>query len=187
MILVLSVIVLSAVAIIIATGRTPSRIAYEVELERAANAMYDRQTNALNHFKIGDFDRFDWSQEQHLIVFSHGGKPQVVAEIQFVGSYSTTSKTWLWAWANDSIASALSQDSLRVKAFGLNHRLRKLTEAKWPANEKDGWEMTTFQAYVVGAEAMYRTPFRQGQTYLTLKHLRWVQPGEHFIFIPAGN
>lgn len=178
-------ILVAAAVIIIITGRTPSRISYKAQLERAENVVRRRQDVALERFKIGGYDRFDWSQESRVIVFSSARTPKVVADVQFVGSYSDTSKTWLWAWANHSIEPVLVQDSLRVKAYGTERHFQQLTEAKWPATEADGWEMATFQAYVTGADVMYRTPFKGGKTYLTLKNIRWASPGARYPSIPS--
>lgn len=176
----------AAAAIIIFSGRTPSRLSYEVELERADKRVRQRQRDMIERFKIGQYDRFDWSQSEALIVFSTDGIPKVVADIQFVGSYSDTSKTWLWAWANDSIESHLTRDSERVKTFGAARGFKQLTDARWSATENDGWQMAFFQADLTDADMAYRTPFEQGKTYFTLKNIRWAPPGSRYAFVPAN-
>lgn len=178
-------IVAMAVGIIIFTGRTPSKIRYRAELKRAADAVGKRQDAMLERFKIRTYKRYDVSQEQGLIVFSTDGTPYVVADVQLVGSYSDTSKTWLWAWANDSIPAGLVADSKRVHAFGEARRLERLTKDKWPATEEDGWEMANFQAHITGADLTYRTRFPQGWSYLTLRNMRLAAPGERYSFVPS--
>lgn len=174
-----------AAGIIIFTGRTPSKIRYRAELKRAEDAVRVRQNAVLERFKIGTYKRYDLSQEQSLIVFSTDGTPHVVADIQAVGSYSDTSKTWLWAWANDSFEEGLVADAKRVYAFGEERGLERLTKDKWPATEEDGWEMANFQAHITGADLTYRTRFPQGWTYLTLKNMRRAARGERFSVVSS--
>jgi hypothetical protein len=182
-ILVPVAVVIAAAAIVVFTGRLPSRIAYEVELERARNVLRDRQTPVVQRFRIGEYDRFNWSQEEGLIVFSTASVPKVVADIQFVGSYSDTTKTWLWAWANGAVLEHLTGDAKRMRAIGEKKGWEKLTTGKWAGTEEDGWCMATLQAAMTDADMAYRTPFDQGKTYLTLKNVRWAKPGERFAFV----
>jgi hypothetical protein len=178
-------IVAAAAGIVVLSGRTPARLSYEDELQRAADVVRDRQDVVRQRFRIGTYERFDLSQDYGLIVFSDAGTPKVVADIQFVGSYSDTSRTWLWAWANESLDPQLTRGSARVKEFGRQKHLERLTSAKWAATEDDGWEMATFQAYVTGADFMYRAPLRHGHAYLTLKNFRSAKPDERYPFVPA--
>lgn len=174
-----------AAVIIVVSGNTPSQIGYEVRIEQAADAMREKQKAFIDRFQLGTYGRFDWSQEEGVIVFSSDGIARVAADIQFVGSYSNTSKTWLWAWANDTVLATMSADSKRVLQFGRDRNFKKLTEAKWPAQEVDCWNVTQLQAQLTGAEGMYRTQGRNGYTYLTLRNTHRVQPGEHFRFLPT--
>lgn len=38
--------------------------------------------------------------ETRKLIFSHGGKPVVECDIDFVGAVSNRSDAWMWAWAN---------------------------------------------------------------------------------------
>jgi hypothetical protein len=176
-----------AAVIIVVSGRTPSRIAYDATIEEAADAMRQKQKAFIDRFHLGTHGRFDWSQEEGVIVFSSNGLPKVAADIQFVGSFSNTSKTWLWAWANDTVLAKMSADSQRVLQFGRERHFKRLTEAKWPAEEVDCWNVTSLQAHLTGAEGMYRTSKRDGDTYLTLRNTHWVKRGEQFNFLPAES
>ena len=182
-----TVIVLAlATVVILVTGQTPRRLAYESERDRACEALQSKQRALREQFDLSKHGRFDWSQDQGVIVFSTNGVPKVAATIQFVGRYSTISKTWLWAWANDTVVPRMSVDSGGVRKFGRNHGFERLTSAKWPADEQDGWDMAALQAQLTAADGAYRTKTDTGYTYLTLKNVHWVKAGEHFSFLPAG-
>lgn len=128
-------------------------------------------------WKTGQYDHFDWDQQTGIIAFSSGGKVQVIADIQFVGSISKKSGTWLWAWANSYDEEYLRRDVERVAEFGRKEHFSKLIEAKWPADEEDGWCMTAVAARVLDAEGAYRTEGSMVYSYMLLKNIRQAPPG----------
>jgi len=106
-----------------------------------------------------------WSVDQELgqIVFTF---PEMVvrAPVQVVGTLDTKAGTWMWAWANSSVAETLRRDSMRVRAYGESHGIRRLVDATWPAVELDGWRMTALAARLAGSNGAYRGPM--GMTYI---------------------
>jgi hypothetical protein len=125
-------------------------------------------------FNLGSYERYDWDQWRGELVFSSQGVPKVVAEIQFVGSISKQSNTWLWAWANPSLLEPLYRSMLRVREFGIEHGLDKLTKEKWKAEEPDGWEMTAIAARILEAKGAYRSPDGDGFSFMVFTDLREV-------------
>jgi hypothetical protein len=97
---------------------------------------------------------------------------RVVADVQFVGSISSRSGTGLWAWDNPTVSTGMTRAVQRVRRFGERRGIRRLTEAKWPADEVDGWEMTSIAARLTGAEGAYRSPEANGATFLLLTNVR---------------
>ncbi len=134
---------------------------------RAAQAACERD------FELGSFERFDWNQETGEIVFSDQGVPKVVATIQFVGSISTRSGTWLWSWDNPTVLEGIKDQMHRVRDFGTEHGLPMLTTAKWEADEIDGWEMTAITAKILEARGAYRSPHEDGFTFMVFTDIRW--------------
>jgi hypothetical protein len=132
-----------------------------------------RQAALDSAYHLGSYQRYDWDQGTEQIVFSDSGVAKVVADIQFVGSTSTLSGTWLWAWDNPTVDARLRRDVLRVRDYGRRHGIRKLTRAKWPADEVDGWEMTSISAKLLQAEGAYRSPGENGASFLLLRNVRW--------------
>jgi hypothetical protein len=60
--------------------------------------------------------------------------PRVIADIQFVGSISTKSDTWLWAWANDTVDLLLSASMRAIQDYGKKHGFEHLTSKQWHAH-----------------------------------------------------
>jgi hypothetical protein len=145
-----------------------------VELVSAAHAYATARQDILRReFALDSWPRWDWDQETGQLVFSAGGEPRVVADVQFVGSVSTESGTWLWSWANPHLAAPLSRDVREVRLLGEARGIAQLTTPKWPADETDGWEMTSITAYVLQAKGVYRTRGDNGFTFMVMTSIRW--------------
>ena len=90
------------------------------------------------------------------------------ASIQFIGSFSPASRTWLWAWANFSVDAKNRELVTKVRDLGEERDFPRLTTAKWNANEHDGWHMAAIAAVVMGAQGIYRAPSDTGPTFLAI-------------------
>ena len=131
------------------------------------------QDAAKRDFALGSYERFDWDQTNGRLTFSDKGVPQVIAEVEFVGSISNRTKTWLWAWDNESILPSVKEHIVEVRSFGELHGLRELTTAKWEATEEDGWAMTAVTARILQAKGAYRSPSDNGFTFVVFTSLEW--------------
>jgi hypothetical protein len=124
---------------------------FESLIETAQAYLRECQAELERKFRLGHWPRFDWDQEAQQLVFSENGTAKVAAAIQFVGSISTQSNTWLWAWANDSVDPKVSMSIITVRDYGEQHGFDHLTTKKWHAHEVDGWEMTSIAAFLLKA------------------------------------
>jgi hypothetical protein len=137
------------------------------ELTRKNDQLWQR-------LSLASYKRWDWSQDTAELVFSNDDIPGVVARIAFVGSFSTKSDTWLWAWANFNLVEAVREPVTAVRDYGEQRDFVPLTIPKWPAKHEDGWHMAAVAARVLGAEGAYRTPSDYGFTFMVLHDVRAV-------------
>lgn len=137
-----------------------------------------RHKDFLSKYKASEHERWDWYQETGKLVFSHNRKPQVEADIHFSGTYSTDSKTWMWAWANESLEEKVKSSSRQVRAMGEELGLKQLVAARYAATEVDGWEMTSVLAKHLNAIGVYRTPDDSGFAYMVVTKAKWVNKGK---------
>src|SRR5438034_10874799 len=86
---------------IVRQGMTDS--AYQELMQKAVAHMRCQNRDAWAKWSLENLPRFDWDQEHAQMTFSAEGKAAVVADIQFVGSWSERAGTWMWAWANESV------------------------------------------------------------------------------------
>jgi hypothetical protein len=152
---------------------------YREVLTEAFVDLSDHQSRLERDFRLGSYDHYDFDQAAGRIVFSDSGVPKVVADIQIVGDVSRRDSTWLWAWANSSVVPTMQSAARRARWVGWRRGIRPLREAHWPADQVDGWEMTSLTAKFAGAEGAYRVPVpdSSGYTFLLLRKVRWAPVG----------
>lgn len=136
------------------------------------------QDSFMENYHIGNHERWDWNQDTGKLIFSHDGAPVLECEIDFVGSTSSTSGTWMWAWANESFVENVKSRSREIRKLGDNNQFLKMACGLWVADEVDGWEMTAIMAKLTGAIGAYRAPHDNGFVYMVVNKASWVKPPE---------
>lgn len=145
---------------------------------RACNKKAER------HFGIGDYARFEYDLRRREIWWSDPDGPKVRGRVTIVGTISTISNTWLWSWANPHFNDLDLGQILEVKTFGEQESITKLTEAKWEAEEVDGWEMTCVSARLLEAQGAYRPPCENGPMFLLFDNLEFIPEEERAPYLP---
>jgi hypothetical protein len=102
--------------------------------------------------------RWDLDQDTGKLTFSFEDGFRAVAPAQIIGSYNTEDRTWLWAWDNPSVDDALKKDALKVRKYGEEHHVERLTKSKWVGTEEDAWAMTALAVKLCGEQGAYRGP-----------------------------
>jgi hypothetical protein len=120
----------------------------------------------LDHCEDFGFDlvtgRFWWSKQ---------GTSMVEAKATAVGSVSMQTGTWLWSWANPFLKEVAMDEIQRVRTFGREQGILKLTVPRWPADEADGWEMAAVSAKLLNGEIVYRCPMKDILVFFVLRGL----------------
>jgi len=112
----------------------------------------------------GKIERWDLSQNTGELVFSLPNGIKAVCPAQIIGTYNSEDRTWMWAWANPSIDERLRADALKVRKYGEEHRIDRLTKPKWEGTEDDAWAMAALAVKLCGEQGAYRGP--SGTTYV---------------------
>jgi hypothetical protein len=85
-------------------------------------------------------------------------KVRVVADVRFVGSFSTITDTFQWAWVTMGEESPLSVPSSRLRPFGEIRGMPDLAGMAWRGKLERAWDMTALAGYVLGYDAAFRMP-----------------------------
>jgi hypothetical protein len=145
---------------------------YEKFLVEAMAKFVPGATQLSEEYKLGSYS---WHLDQRTgkLTFSKDGVIKVIADAQIAGSYSTYSHTWMWAWANTSVAEGMKKDIGKVKEYGERHRYKELSTAKWECSEDYASTMIAAAGYLLKSKGAYRGPIEDGYVYILITDIRW--------------
>jgi hypothetical protein len=136
---------------------------------RHTQACQDRTEEA---FGFLQYERWSVTTAGELVFHDALRTHELVADAEIIGSLSQDNGSWTWAWGDEDLEPELRQRLVPVRTFGEVRGLAALTEPAWPADEIDGWEMTSVANYLMGGDAVYRAPIEQLQVFMMLRNLR---------------
>ena len=126
-----------------------------------------------------------WHADQDSGTFTmtnSSGSVVATARLQFVGTYSTISQSWLWSWANRSIDRVNRSMLEELREFGHRHGWGRLTNERVPCSEQEAIHLWAVAVHATGAPAWYRIQLSPTSiTYLALFDLHT----GHVRFSPA--
>lgn len=157
---------------------------YEIFAREATDYLKARIEHAKAQFGIGSLARYEYDLYRGEIWWSEVGAPKVRGRVTVVGTISTKSNTWLWAWANPHFQDVNLGDIDQVRALGEAEGITKLTEEKWAADEVDGWEMSAIAARLLEAQGAYRSPGENGFLFMLYDGLEPIPAAERERYMP---
>lgn len=166
--------ILTILLLLVGYGNAQDSAEYTAFLEKAGKNFGSRAEKLNETYKLGDFERWDYLQEDGKLRFSNGGKVRVIAEAQIVGSFSIFNGTWMWSWANESVDKAVKRDIEKVKDFGEKNRFPKLTKKLFECEEEDAWTLTKAAGEVLNAKGTYRGQIQDGWVYFLITDIEQV-------------
>ena len=89
-------------------------------------------------------------------------EPGLECPFEIVGSYAYAQKTWLWAWANQSLPEHMTGVSRKLLAYGQSHNVTKLTEERFPAQNEELHAFGVLACGIGGADAYYAADYGDG-------------------------
>lgn len=141
----------------------------------AHHALVEKQRVLEADYGISHFERWDYDQAEGTLTFSNGGVACLVADIEFIGSVSTSGGTWLWAWANFHNEPAVVGRIDAVRDWGEAQGFLHLTVPLCRGDATDGWELSGVATEVLGAQGVYRVPTERGFLYMAIMGLQNVR------------
>jgi hypothetical protein len=104
---------------------------------------------------LGSAQRWELDQTNGLIVWYFPDRTATAAA-QVIGTWLPASRSWLWAWANNSVPPELARDSRAVRDWAEEHGHRSLTVPKVEANKDKAATMAALAVRITGATGFYR-------------------------------
>lgn len=97
-------------------------------------------------------------------------------DVQLLGTEGTTSKTWLWSWANtmSNIPKKMIRSAKSVRNYGRSHRIPEFTTASLPLDATNhGHHFSMAASAILDANVYYRGPYQGGAMFLLVKDPRF--------------
>ncbi len=136
---------------------------------------YSRYEALEANFRLSEHDYWDIDQDMGTLTLSVGDVPVFEANIAIVGSVISAHGVWEWSWSNTSVDSKLSAPIETVRRYGAAHGMEKLTEWRWVAEERDGWEMAAIANYLLEGEGVYIAPAGDLITFVVITDILEVE------------
>ena len=133
-------------------------------LERYAAIACDKQNNVYE--VIGDNS---WNADMDAGTISFG--PALVFPLQVLGTFSHSSETWLWAWANaqSNLPARLLTQAEQLQNYGEQHGIEILTASEFDATDMDLHTIGCIASGMFGTSGYYLANYGQGTMLVTLK------------------
>jgi hypothetical protein len=131
---------------------------FDLFLTSANAELKEKQTHLTETYGFGTHKRWMFENNKAILqFFDNDDKLVVEANIIDIGSYSPANKTWKWAWAYESIAPELKEQSLRIKELEDITDLVVFAEKEpFEADEYLAWELTAMAVKHLSAMGCYR-------------------------------
>ncbi|MDO7875496.1 hypothetical protein Q5H93_12200 [Hymenobacter sp. ASUV-10] len=143
---------------------TPPAQTEQELLERYAALAFDKQNDVYE--VIGDNS---WNVDMTAGTISFG--PQLVFPMQVLGSFSHSSETWLWAWANEQsdLPEPLLAQARQLRAYGEQYSIELLTVSQFDATQTDLHAIGSIASGMFGASGYYLANYGQGTLVVTIQ------------------
>lgn len=140
-------------------------------------ALQEKQDALADAYGIGRYTRFWFDQPSGTLEFrDEREEPSLSAEVIPIGSFSPRSKTWMWAWANNSILPALRERANRFRGLAEVTGMPLLAQEVLNVTEEMPWEITAMAVRHIDAIGAYRAPGRASDLYLAIIRVFPVRP-----------
>lgn len=147
-------------------------------LHDAVHRAKRRQDRWLGEYGIGDARRYNYRLEEDPPWLGFGPSDErmtVLCDVAIIGSWSSLSNTWLWAWANDQWDPGASRPIVRVKRQGERLGIERLWRSYFAADEDLAWTLAGAALDVLtDFDGVYRSPHAEGSLFLAARNTRRV-------------
>ena len=131
-----------------------------------------KQSLLFSEYNLGKYDEYWYDQTTESIQFKTAGNVELEFIILPIGSWSSKSNTWAWAWANKSITDELKSQSIKIKDLANYTGYGIFEKEAFEADEFMAHELTSMAVHHLGALGMYIVPSNNLKLFLALVRLK---------------
>lgn len=142
---------------------------YSEFLNDAVTRLNQANRSAKETHGFGTFDEWGLDQDKGILRFmDERGAIRIETPVTIVGTYSKSSGTWMWGWANQSLVPAITAATSAVRDYGVSNGIPDFTEPKVVCDEQEAWAMAAAAWTIIGGSGVYRAPTGAGYAFLLM-------------------
>ena len=135
----------------------------------------DAIAHAQARFGLGTHARYAVDLAEGTIrFFDAADVERVRADVEFAGSWSPSSQSWLWGWENASMPATVTARLEAVRAFGEHHGVDELRASVVEGDADVAWTMAAAALRLLDAQAIYRAAGARSEAFLLMFAIRVV-------------
>jgi hypothetical protein len=153
-------------------GETPE---FKTLLEQSMEELRLKTSGPQAGWGFGKANRWSLDMSQGDLIFTFDRGVVATCPAQIIGSLDNKSGSWLWGWANPSIPDVLKRDALRVREYGQQQEIARLTSEEWACTEPDAWSMAALACKLCNAQGVYRGPAGAAFVFITFGQVELIK------------
>lgn len=132
----------------------------------------NKQALLFENYNLGSYDSFWLDQTTQSLQFKNSEEVGLEFIVMPIGSWSSKSNTWMWAWANKSFTEEFKSNAIILKDLANTTGYDIFTEEMLEIDEFMAHELTAMAVHHIDAIGMYITPSNELKTFLALVKLK---------------
>jgi hypothetical protein len=145
-----------------------SKKEFDAFLNSCYAELQEKQDILINQSGLMRYEDFLFDQTTRSIQFKNNGEVGLEFSVVLVGSWSSKSNSWMWAWANESVENELRVETSRIRELAELTGNSIFTEEKFKADEMKAHELTSMAVHHLDALGMYIIPTEGLKSFLAL-------------------
>ncbi len=122
-------------------------------------------------YKLESYDYWFYNQSTGLLRLYNDDSDEIYFKYIPIGTFSTRTNTWMWAWHNESSIEQNKNETLVIKEFGKQNNYKKLYTPHFASDEIDGWDFIGIAFKMIGGLCGYRVNSDGLCSYLLLTEI----------------
>jgi hypothetical protein len=123
-------------------------------------------------YPLDDADSFGWDQDTRDLFLRTRSRGSMRVKVQLLGSRSTRTGGWLWAWANSQYPEVVRAGLRLLRERGRDEQLMRIAAAHWLGSEEDAWDVAGVSVMLLRGKGLYRTPTSAGFSYMVIRDIQ---------------
>lgn len=141
-------------------------------LDNCYQELEDKQALLLENYNLGSYEKYWFDQVTGVLQFKNAERVECEFIVIPIGSWSSKSNSWMWAWANNSITEEFKAQSIKLKGLANYTGVDFFENGAFEADESMAHELTAMAVHYLDAMGMYIIPSSNLKTFLALVKLK---------------